>query len=79
MRDPRGYYSLKEVMKLTGLSRGTIDRLVGAGRFPPKVTLAPIRRGYNVGEVHRYLDDPPGYRAPANRNDPEDDGPDEDA
>lgn len=64
MRDPRGYYSLKQVMKLTGLSRGTIERLVDAGRFPEKVTLSPLRRGYKIGEVNLYLRDPSGYSQP---------------
>ncbi|WP_425515727.1 helix-turn-helix transcriptional regulator [Rhizobium laguerreae] len=60
-------------MRLTGLSRGTIDRLVEAEKFPPKVELSPIRRGYNVGEVHLYLDDPSGYRPPRRRNEPDED------
>jgi prophage regulatory protein len=79
MRDPRGYYSLKEVMKLTGLSRGAIERLVLAEKFPPKVKLSPVRRGYNVGEVNRYLDDPERYRPPDCRNALKVDEPNEDA
>ncbi len=68
MRDPRGYYSLKEVIRLTGLSRGTIERRVDAEKFPPKIHLSPLRRGYNIGEVHLFLRDPSGYRPPNMRN-----------
>ncbi|CDZ32805.1 Hypothetical protein NGAL_HAMBI1146_00480 [Neorhizobium galegae bv. officinalis] len=69
MRAPRGYLSLKQVMKLTGLSESTIRRRWEANRFPPRVPLSPGRVAMSEAEVYRYLADPPGYLPPDERTD----------
>lgn len=42
---PPTFYSMKEVMKLTGLARATIDRLRRRGLFPSSFELTGAVRG----------------------------------
>ncbi|CAN7237646.1 helix-turn-helix transcriptional regulator [Rhizobium sp. LjRoot254] len=57
--DLRGYYTVREVCKLTTLSRQTIWRMVEDGRFPPPVELTEGRGriGFSIPAVHRWLAD----------------------
>ncbi|MBX5157597.1 AlpA family phage regulatory protein [Rhizobium sp. NZLR8] len=64
MRGPKALLTLKQVMKLTGLSESSIRRRWEANRFPPKLKLPPHRIAMAEAEVLRYLADPEGYLPP---------------
>ena len=48
------YFTRKQVIEITGLSRGTIDRLENRGRFPRRVSLSDRKVGWNVDEVEKW-------------------------
>lgn len=67
-----------EVLHLTGLSRATLYRLLGQGRFPCPVRLSTNAIGWREAEVRAWLEsrevvgqgeatesDPPAHTAPA--------------
>ncbi|MBY3181327.1 AlpA family phage regulatory protein [Rhizobium laguerreae] len=69
MRAPKGLLTLKQVMKLTGLSESSIRRRWKANRFPPKLRQPPHRVAMAEAEVVRYLADPEAYLPPDERTD----------
>lgn len=46
---------IKDVCKVTSLSRSSIWRMCGAGTFPKPVSLGPARRAWRVGAVRAWL------------------------
>ena len=58
---------LPEVMRVTGLSRSTIDRLTRGGLFPRPRQIAPRAVGWRWGDLRVWLDG----RPPANGEDGE--------
>jgi prophage regulatory protein len=48
------YFTRKQVIQITGLSRDTIDRLESRGRFPRRVMLSDRKVGWNVDEVEQW-------------------------
>jgi prophage regulatory protein len=56
---------LPEVLTRTGLSKRTIYRLEGAGRFPSRRQLGPRAVGWPESAVNAWIADPTGWaRAP---------------
>ena len=55
--------SLKEVCKITTLSRTQIYRLEAAGNFPRRVLLGPGRVGWSNREILGWIDDQKRNRA----------------
>jgi prophage regulatory protein len=56
---------LPEVLRLTGLSKRTIYRLEGAGRFPSRRHLGPRAVGWPESAVNSWIANPTGWaRAP---------------
>jgi prophage regulatory protein len=51
--DQRGswYFTRKQLVEMTGMSRDTIDRLERKGRFPKRVLLSDRKVGWKVEEV----------------------------
>lgn len=45
----------KAVCAKTSLSRGTLDRLVAAGRFPQPVRITDRRLAYNAAAVEAWM------------------------
>jgi prophage regulatory protein len=45
------YLNKRQVIKIAGVSRSTIDRLERAGDFPERVTLSRRRVGWDLREV----------------------------
>ena len=71
MRDPQSpkdvlkpswYLNRKQIIKLTGMSRSTLDRLERDGKFPKRVTLSTQRIGWVVREVVDWDHDRRGMR-----------------
>ena len=56
------YLRLKTVVSMTGVSRSSIYRLIGEGRFPQQVMLSRRSVGWRASCVRRWLEDPTGYR-----------------
>jgi predicted DNA-binding transcriptional regulator AlpA len=51
------YFTRKQIIEITGMSRGTIDRLERRGRFPKRVVLADRKVGWNVAEVEVWREE----------------------
>ena len=52
-----GFLRMPEVLKLTGLSRTTIHRMVKAGTFPPPMKLGARAVGWRAADIEEWLDD----------------------
>jgi prophage regulatory protein len=48
---------IKEVARITGLSKSTVNRMVDDGRFPRPVKLSPRRIGWPAVEVKAWVED----------------------
>jgi predicted DNA-binding transcriptional regulator AlpA len=51
------YFTRKQLVEITGMSRDTIDRLERKGRFPKRVLLSDRKVGWKVDEVVRWRED----------------------
>jgi prophage regulatory protein len=51
------YFTRKQLVEMTGMSRDTIDRLERSGRFPKRVLLSDRKVGWKVEEVVRWRED----------------------
>jgi predicted DNA-binding transcriptional regulator AlpA len=65
-----GFTRWEKMELLIPLSRETIRKLEKAGRFPRRVHLTPGAAAWPNSELHRWRDDPGGYRAPVSDADP---------
>jgi len=57
------YYRIRDVLRITGLSRPTIYRRIAANRFPPPVHLGGRACGWHASAVQDWISDPGGYRS----------------
>jgi prophage regulatory protein len=57
------FYRLRDVMRITALSRSTIYRRISEGRFPPPVHLSERASAWQSAALQAWIDDPEGYRA----------------
>jgi len=55
------YYRIRDVLRITGLSRPTIYRRIAAKRFPPPVHLGGRACGWQAAAVQTWVCDPEGY------------------
>lgn len=55
------YYRIRDVLRITGLSRPTIYRRIAANRFPPPVHLGGRACGWPAAAVQTWVRDPEGY------------------
>lgn len=58
------YYRIRDVLRMTGLSRPTIYRRIAASRFPPPVHLGGRACGWSAAALQAWINDPQGYEAP---------------
>ena len=54
---PNRLIDLKEVRRRTGLGRTTIEKLIAAGTFPPKVYVSPVIVRWSSDAVDRWIED----------------------
>lgn len=59
------FYRLRDVMRITALSRSTVYRRVAEGRFPSPVHLGGRASAWSSAELQAWIDDPEGYRRTA--------------
>ncbi|MDD5323826.1 MAG: AlpA family phage regulatory protein [Polaromonas sp.] len=58
------YYRLRDVVRITALSRSTIYRRIAEGRFPAPIHLGGKASGWARGALQRWINDPAGYSEP---------------
>ena len=58
------YYRIRDVLRITALSRPTLYRRIAARRFPPPVHLGGRACGWRATALQAWIADPEGYRAP---------------
>lgn len=56
------FYRLRDVMRITALSRSTIYRRVAEGRFPAPVHLGGRASAWQCASLQIWIDDPERYR-----------------
>jgi prophage regulatory protein len=59
MHDFDPYLRLREIERLTGLSKSTVYRLEALGQFPRRVKLSERASAWRASEVTRWLADRP--------------------
>lgn len=58
------YYRMRDVLRITGLSRPTLYRRIAAQRFPPPVHLGGRACGWHSVALQSWISDPEGYCTP---------------
>lgn len=58
---PPAFYRLRDVMRITALSRSTIYRRVAEGRFPSPVHLGGRASAWSSATLQQWIDDPENY------------------
>jgi len=58
------YYRIRDVLRITALSRPTLYRRIAARRFPAPVHLGGRTCGWRTTALQAWIADPDGYRAP---------------
>ncbi|MCK9511577.1 MAG: AlpA family phage regulatory protein [Pigmentiphaga sp.] len=64
------FYRMKDVIRITALSRPTLYRRIAAGRFPAPVKLGGRASGWSAQALQAWIDDPTGYVAEPTEDDP---------
>jgi prophage regulatory protein len=62
-KPPERLIRLPELLRLTGLSKRTISRLEGAGRFPNRRQLGLRAVGWAESAVNAWISDPANWRS----------------
>jgi len=57
------FFRMRDVLRITALSRPTLYRRIAAGRFPPPVHLGGRACAWTPTALQAWIDDPEGYRA----------------
>src|SRR5688572_8901841 len=58
------FFRLREVLRITALSRPTLYRRIAAQKFPAPVHLGGRASGWAFASLQNWINDPEGYRAP---------------
>ncbi|MDO8776803.1 MAG: AlpA family phage regulatory protein [Burkholderiaceae bacterium] len=64
---PPAFYRLRDVMRITALSRSTIYRRIAEGRFPAPVHLGGRASAWQCASLQLWIDNPEKYRASASQ------------
>lgn len=57
------FFRIRDVLRITALSRPTLYRRIAAGRFPPPVHLGGRACAWPAGSLQQWIADPEGYRS----------------
>jgi prophage regulatory protein len=57
------FYRLRDVVRITALSRSTIYRRIAEGRFPPAIHLGGRASAWPSAALQQWIDDPETYRS----------------
>jgi predicted DNA-binding transcriptional regulator AlpA len=58
------FYRIRDVIRMTALTRATLYRRIAAGRFPPPVHLGGRVCAWQRTALQAWIDDPEHYHAP---------------
>jgi prophage regulatory protein len=58
------FFRIRDVLRITSLSRPTLYRRIAEKKFPRPVSLGGRACGWPSAALQMWLDDPAGYRAP---------------
>lgn len=64
------YFRMRDVLRITGLSRPTLYRRISARRFPPPVHLGGRACGWPCAALQNWIADPERYLAPETTSTP---------
>jgi len=56
------FYRLRDVVRISALSRSTIYRRIAEGRFPPPVHLGGRATRWTIAALQQWVEDPGAYR-----------------
>jgi prophage regulatory protein len=62
------FYRLRDVMRITALSRSTVYRRVAEGRFPAPVNLGGRASAWQRAALQEWINNPEEYRAATPRD-----------
>lgn len=66
------FYRMRDVIRITSLSRPTLYRRIAAGRFPAPIKLGGRACGWTSESLAAWIQDPDGYLATGSENDTSD-------
>lgn len=55
------FFRIRDVLRITSLSRPTLYRRIAARRFPPPVHLGGRACGWSSAALQKWISDPEGY------------------
>jgi len=55
------FFRMRDVIRITALSRATLYRRIAGGKFPAPVHLGGRACGWSRAALQRWVDDPEGY------------------
>lgn len=61
---PPAFYRLRDVLRISALSRSTVYRRISEGRFPAPVRLGGRASAWSSTALQAWIDDPDSYRTP---------------
>ncbi len=64
------FYRMKDVIRITSLSRPTLYRRMAAGRFPQPIRLGGRACGWTSDALDAWIQNPDGYQATSDQQDP---------
>src|SRR3546814_6620355 len=56
------FYRMREVLRMTGLSRSTLYRRIADGTFPAPVSLGGSAKGWRRSDLEEWEQDPAGFK-----------------
>lgn len=59
---PPMFYRMRDVLRLTALSRSSLYRRIAAGTFPAPVSLSGAAKGWRRADLEQWAQDPGGFR-----------------
>lgn len=61
-RTPPMFYRMRDVLRLTALSRSSLYRRIAGGTFPASVSLGGAAKGWRRTDLEQWAENPGGFR-----------------
>lgn len=56
------FYRMRDVLRMTALSRSSLYRRIAAGTFPPPISLGGAAKGWRRSDLEQWEQNPAGFR-----------------
>jgi predicted DNA-binding transcriptional regulator AlpA len=56
------FYRMRDVLRMTALSRSSLYRRIAAGAFPAPVSLGGAAKGWRRSDLEQWAQDPAGFK-----------------